>query len=110
MKITHTILALLAAGFLGHAAFASDTYGPLGLMIAQDGHGGQHIMFFQTGLLPATSLALYTDGGGVATPVAALQRIQPDNGDVKLVIGNDQHGQAHVAYIPQTSHFGPAGQ
>jgi hypothetical protein len=42
--------------------------------------------------------------------VAALQRIQPDNGDVKLVIGNDQHGQAHVAYIPQTSHFGPAGQ
>ena len=111
MKTTHTILALLAAGFLGHSAFGSDTNGPWGFAFSQDPHGGYHAMYYQTtGQPDTTSVALYTSSGGVISPMAVQDRTQADKGDVKLVIGTNQHGQANVAYIPVTSHFAPSGQ
>jgi len=39
-----------------------------------------------------------------------MQRPLPDNGDLRLVEGTNQHGQATAAYIPVSSHFSQAGQ
>lgn len=108
MKIATPLLAMLAAGFLGHSAFGSCP--SLALCVAQDGHGFYHITYYQTAPMPDTSVALFTGAGGVSTSGPGWQRPLPDNGDVKLVVGNDQHGQARMAYIPVTSHFAPAGQ
>ena len=114
MKITHTILALLAAGFLGHSAFGADTsntYGPLGLAIMQDGHGGTHIVYYQTfGQQGTTSVALSTSSGGVMDPSLIQGPPQADNGQTRFVSGTNQHGQPTSAYIPLTSHFAQASQ
>ena len=114
MKITHTILALLAAGFVGQSAFGSDNNAPqLNLAITPDGHGGSHFQYYQSAPQgDATSVALATSSGGVADPVSYQQRNgpQPDQGQVKFVTGTNQHGQANSAYIPMTSHFSPGGQ
>lgn len=116
MKIPHIIIALLAVGFLGQSAFGSDNNSPLCLALTQDGHGGTHFMYHQTydqGFSTA-SVALLTSSGGMGNgnqlAVGAQEGPLPDNGDVKFVIGTNQHGQANSADIPMTSHFAPAGQ
>jgi len=112
MKITHTILTLLAAGFLGHNAFGDNGTNPLSLAVTQDGHGGSHFAYYQTN--PArdmTTVALYTSSGGlVVTPLPARDRPLTDDGQTRFVIGTNQHGQANCAYIPLDSHFGQANQ
>jgi len=116
MKITHIILALSAAGFLGHSAFGSDSNScgcQLNLAVTQDGHGGSHFQYYQTAQpADATSVALSTGSGGVAGPMVLADRVGPlpDNGQVKFVIGTNQHGQPSSANIPMTSHFSQAGQ
>jgi len=111
MKITHTILALLAAGFLGHSAFGSDTTGPLWLAIMQDGHGGSHIIYYQTyGQPGATSVALFSSSGSVMDASLVQGPPQADNGQVRFTTGTNQHGQASSAYIPLTSHFAQASR
>lgn len=110
MKIALTIVALTAAAFLGQRAFGDDNYQPLALAITQDGHGHQHFQYYQTLGDTDTSVALLTNsGGGVNTP-EGMQRTQADLGEIRLVEGTNQHGQATAAYIPVTSHFAQAGQ
>ncbi|HEX4085201.1 MAG TPA: hypothetical protein VHY22_09835 [Chthoniobacteraceae bacterium] len=127
MKITHTILALLAAGFLGQTAFAGSDMNTTmtqqqngctcpqpqqNLAVVQDGHGYYHFLFYQVTNTPAAgSVALSTASGGVITsPMTVQNGPLPDNGQTKYVIGTNQHGNAHAAYIPVTSHFAQAGQ
>ena len=112
MKITNTLLALLAALFLGHSAFGSDTNTPLALAIIQDGHGGSHFVYVQTYGQPWTTMtvALSTNSGGVADTTLVQGPPQADNGQVRFVIGTNQHGQANAAYIPLSSHFAQASQ
>jgi hypothetical protein len=109
MKTIPTIIALAAVGFLGQSAFAD--YQPLGLAVIQNGHGQQRFEYFPLNAQQAdTSVALYTaTGGGVSAPLG-VDRPLTDNGDVKLVQGTNQHGQATAAYIPVSSHYSPAGQ
>jgi hypothetical protein len=110
MKITHTLLALAALGFLGQSALA-DTAGPFGFTISQNGHGGYHFLYYQTtGLPDSMTVALETPSGGISAPLNVLQRAQSDNGNVRFVIGTNQHAQATAAYIPVSSNFGPARQ
>ena len=110
MKITHTILALLAAGFFGHSAIA-DTNSPLCLTFMQDGHGWYHIVYIQTyAQQGSTSVALSTNTGGVMDTATQQGPPQADNGQVRFVIGTNQHGQAGSAYIPLSSHFAQASQ
>ena len=111
MKITHTVLALIATGFLGATAFADNNWAPLALAVTQNGHGQQHFQYYQT--LPQqgdTSVALYTNsGGGVMAPLGMYRPIS-DNGNTRFVIGTNQHGVANAAYIPVSSNFAPASQ
>ena len=112
MKIIRTILALAAAGLLGHSAFGDDNTGPLGFAITQNGHGSYHFLFYQNGAQNDTSVALMTGAGGVATvlPLQAQEGVQADQGQTRFVVGTNQHGQASAAYIPLSSSFGPARQ
>jgi len=110
MKITYTILALAAVGFLGQSALA-DCAGPFGFTILPNAHGGYHCVYYQsTGMPVDTTVALETPSGGVSAPMAPQPRPQADNGDVRFVIGTNQHGQANAAYIPVSSNFGPGRQ
>ena len=112
MKITHTILAVLAAGFLGQSAFGDNTNNPLGFAVTQDGHGGSHFMYYQTNpTQDMTTVALSTSSGGVAGgQIQGREGNLPNSGAVRFVTGTNQHGQANSAYIPLDSHFGQAGQ
>lgn len=110
MKLTYSILALAVAGFLGQSAFA-DSPVQAGLAVTSDGHGGSHFMYYQAFTVDNTSVALYTDQGGVGvTTYLGRNGIQPDNGDTRFVIGTNQHGQSNAAYIPVSSHFAQANQ
>ena len=111
MKIIRATLALVVAGFLGQSAFGSDSNCALGLAIMQDGHGGNHIVYYQTySQQSTTSVALWTNSGGVTDPALQQGPPQADNGQTRFVIGTNQHGQANSAYIPLTSHFAQSGQ
>jgi hypothetical protein len=117
MKITYTILALLAAGFLGQSAFADNncSCSSLGLAVSQDGHGGSHFLYYQStgvaypNIVAPASIAVTTPSGGidgstvVETPANAT-------GGIKFVIGTNQHGQTMAAFVPAASNFGPARQ
>jgi len=118
MKITYSILALLATGFLGQSAFAEDNNCQntgLNLAVTQTGHGQSHFMYFQTAglaypnIVAPASIAITTDSGGVDYSTAA---VSPSNapGGVKFVIGTNQHGQTMAAFVPVASNFGPARQ
>ena len=111
MKITCTILTLLAAGLLGRTALGSDTNGPLAFAVIQDGHGGSHMMYYQTyDQQGTTTVALSTNSGGVMNTAPVQGPPLADNGQTRFVIGTNQHAQANSAYIPVSSHFGPASQ
>lgn len=116
MKISYSVLALLAAGFLGHGAFGSpmdDNVAPPRLAVTQDGHGYYHFLYFQTNVAmdAATSIALSTTSGGVvSSPMPLREGTLPDDGQTRFVIGTNQHGQSEAAYIPVTSHFAQANQ
>jgi hypothetical protein len=112
MKTIPTIIALAAAGFLGHSAFANgNCQPPQGLAVIQNGHGQQRFEYFPQNARHAdTSVALYTNSGEGAFAPLGIYRPLPDNGEVKLVEGTNQHGQATTAYIPVSSHYSPAGQ
>ncbi len=112
MKITHSILALAAAGLLGHSAFGDDNSGPLGFAITQNGHGSYHFMFYQNAAQTDMSVALETNAGGVTTTLPFAQQEGPlaDQGQTRFVTGTNEHGQPTQAYIPVSSSFGPARQ
>jgi hypothetical protein len=58
-------------------------------------------------------VALSTGAGGVGAAMGPLQtqdRPLPDQGNVRYVVGTNQHGTPNAAYIPVSSHFQPAGQ
>jgi hypothetical protein len=119
MKIIHISLALLAAGFLGSSAFADNNNNnscscqtPLSLAVTQNGHGQLHFMYFQVSPDNA-SVALSTSSGGVTGFAGTMQeqdRPLPDGGNVRYVIGTNQHGQPMASNILISSHFAPAGQ
>jgi len=111
MKILKPILALLAAVCLGHSALGSDNNnGSLALAVTQDGHGGSHIMYYQTYSQETTSVALSTASGGLMNSTAMQGPPQADNGQVRFVTGTNQHGQANSAFIPLSSHFAQSNQ
>lgn len=115
MKLTHTILALLAAVTLGHSALGDNgPTGNLGLAVTQDGHGGSHFLYYVNyqpdQAMNSTSVALSTSSGGVGTTISGRNGVQNDNGQTRFVIGTNGHGTASAAYIPVNSHFAPAGQ
>jgi len=114
MKITTTILALVAAASLGQSAFADDNGTmPLALAVVGNGHGSYHTMYYQTAPGGAdTTVAMYTDSGGVTTNTTLYSRERPlnDDGQIRFVVGNNQHAQARPTYIPVSSNFAPAGQ
>jgi hypothetical protein len=115
MKITRTILALLAAGFLGQFAFADNSN--QNLAVIPDGHGGSHFLYYQTNNLQGggggdSSVAISTASGGAGAsgPLVQQPGVLPDDGMTRFVMGTNQHGQAAGANIPVTSHYAPAGQ
>ena len=124
MKMTQTILALLAAGFLGQSAFAGSDMNTANLQQASapapqqnlavipDGHGNSHFLYYQVTQDPnAGSVALSTASGGVVTtPMTVQNGPLADDGMTKFVVGTNQHGTASTANIPVTSHFAQAGQ
>jgi len=117
MKIKYSILALMAAGFLGQSAFADNTCPCTGLNLAvtQNGHGASHFMYFQTAglaypnIVAPASIALTTDSGGVDYSTVAVSPADAPGG-VKYIIGTNQHGQSMAAFVPAASNFGPARQ
>jgi hypothetical protein len=109
MKITATILALAAAGYLGHA-MADDSGRTFSLGITSDGHGNQHFQYHQDNAVPNSSVALDTSSGGVTSQQGNWQRPLTDGGNTRFVIGTNQHGVAAGTYIPVSSNFAPAGQ
>jgi hypothetical protein len=109
MKITYTILTLLTLGFLNLGAYADN--GPYALAVVQDGHGGSHFMYYQAPADSTVTVALETDSGGVSGPVYMTNTgVLADNGQVRYVIGTNQHGNANAAYIPVSSHFAQGQQ
>jgi hypothetical protein len=121
MKITLAILALFAAGILGQSAFADNNGNcscsnpSLALAVWQDGHGHEHIGYFQSSglaypnIVAPASIALTTDSGGVEAPVF-VQDPANNPGGIKFVIGTNQHGDVMAAYVPTVSNFAPARQ
>ena len=95
MKITLTILALAAAGFLGQSAFADDNSGALRLAMVADGHGGNHSLYVGTRTtgLNDISVALCGSCGNAIGTAPAQTQTQTVRGSVGFVQRANGHGQ-----------------
>ena len=94
MKITLTILALAAAGFLGQTAFADDNSGALRLAMVANGHGGNHFLYVrtQTTGLNDISVALCGSCGSAIGTAPAQTQAQTARGSVGFVQRANGHG------------------
>lgn len=113
MKISLITLALTAALCIGQSARAGGCGCALGFVVVPDSHGSSHAMYYQTNPTgDMMTVALETNSGsGIATgPLQTRDGVLPDNGDLRFVIGTNQHGEAGAAYIPVSSHFAQAQQ